>query len=159
MEVQTTHRSDSTILVLSGSLDEKSQFPAITVAFAKTIILDLGEIKTVNSLGIQRWVNWLGTIPFDHQLRLINCAPSIVLQFNMIDSFLTGNSQVLSVMVPFFCNIHEEEFTVKFTIGNDLVIENGRVEVVKNVTVCPQNDGCQVEHDILPEKYFRFLTR
>jgi ABC-type transporter Mla MlaB component len=67
-------------------------------------VLDLGDIRKVSSFGIREWVDFInGVGKVAQRIILVECAPKIVDQLNMVANF-AGTGRVYSFYAPYHCD-------------------------------------------------------
>lgn len=162
-EFKSSQRVEGQNLVLSfeGTIDEDVAFPAIDLKGAQQVVLDLQGVRTINSVGIREWLNWITPLSEKTDLVLKNCPKALVFQFNMVEGFLPARAKVVSFYVPYYCEKCDKEENVLFTTGQDVVSDDGRVVVNKKVqSGCNCADGdCGLEMDVTEAKYFQFVKK
>ncbi len=150
-------------LNLSGIVDEDAQFPVLDLTGTKQIFFDLKEVKSINSVGIREWLNWIKSLAEKCQVVMKNCPKSLVFQFNMVEGFLPKASKVTSLYVPFFCEKCDLEESILFEVGKELNVKDGVVSVnydLAKIKTCETSTSdCQLKIDIAEVKYFQFLKR
>ena len=85
-------------LKFAGSIDEDfdGKKTASSVK-AKTLVLDLAEIHKISSFGIHEWVDFMNALEkHAESIVLLECAPKVVDQLNMVANF-AGTGQVVLV--------------------------------------------------------------
>ena len=148
-------------LLLSGVIDEDVQFPAIDVAPFKNVFFDLKDVKSINSVGIREWLNWITPIASKSQVTMKNCPKTLVFQFNMVEGFLPKGSLVQSMYVPFFCEKCDLEENVLFEVGKEIKVTGSNVTVdfdLEKIKPCKEA-SCELSMDVTEAKYFHFLKR
>lgn len=153
---------DTLKLTLSGVIDEDVTFPKVDDGPQKKIVLDLKDIKTINSVGIREWLNWIKPLSEKYEMVLENCPKAMVFQFNMVEGFLPAKSKVTSFFVPFYCESCDREDNVLFTVGKEVTGSAGAVAInfdVKAANLCKKGEPCEAEMDVTEAKYFQFLKR
>src|SRR5262249_22597940 len=94
--------------VLSGDITEDSDFTSLASADASQLILDLSDIRRINSTGVREWIKFVNSISkAGRELVLEKCSVAIVQQLNMISNF-RGNGQVRSILAPYYCESCDE---------------------------------------------------
>ena len=74
-----------------------------------TLVLDLGGVKKISSFGIREWVDFVTTSGTKaSSLVLIECAPKVVDQLNMVANF-AGGGKVFSFYAPFRCDYCDDD--------------------------------------------------
>jgi anti-anti-sigma regulatory factor len=107
-------------LRLSGTIDESFEGKKLaTTIKAKTLVLDLADIKKISSFGIREWVDFIRNVG-EHveEIVLIECAPKVVDQLNMVGNF-AGKGRVLSFAAPFRCDYCDNDARVLFSVDRD----------------------------------------
>jgi hypothetical protein len=107
-------------LRFAGTIDEAFGGKKLgqTVA-GEVLVLDLGGVKKISSFGIREWVDFVGAAA--RQVRsmiLIECAPKVVDQLNMVANF-TGGGRVFSFYAPFRCDYCDSEHRVLLQVDRD----------------------------------------
>src|SRR4051812_44546651 len=75
-----------------GTIDEAFEGKKLGMtAAADTLVLDLGGVAKISSFGIREWIDFV-TAAGKHarSVILIECAPKVVDQFNMVANFAGG---------------------------------------------------------------------
>lgn len=139
-------------MVLGGILDEDADFKDIGVAGFDVIDIDLNDLKSINSCGIREWIKWLSTNS-TAQIHFANCPKVIVDQINMVDGFLPKNASVKSFFVPYFNDELGSEKNVLYREGSEFTGNQ-----IKHPASVKDDDGNDMEMDVIESKYFRFIT-
>jgi hypothetical protein len=88
---------------LAGDITEDSEFGPVMNGNADTLILDLGDIRRINSTGVREWIKFVtGVHKAGRKLVLERCSVAIVQQLNMISNF-RGSGHVRSILAPYYC--------------------------------------------------------
>ncbi|MBS1123192.1 MAG: hypothetical protein H6Q90_5420 [Deltaproteobacteria bacterium] len=107
-------------LRFSGTIDESFEGKKLGLTAAgDVLVIDLGGVKKISSFGIREWVDFVGTAA--KQVRsviLIECAPKVVDQLNMVANF-TGGGRVFSFYAPFRCDYCDSEHRVLLQVDRD----------------------------------------
>jgi ABC-type transporter Mla MlaB component len=100
-------------LRFAGTIDEAFEGKKLGLtATGDVLVIDLGGVKKISSFGIREWVDFIGTA--SRQVRsviLIECAPKVVDQLNMVANF-AGGGRVFSFYAPFRCDYCDSEHRV-----------------------------------------------
>ena len=162
-KVQQNINGSELTLVLSGTIDEDVQFPSLNLASVKQITFDLKEVKSINSVGIREWLNWIKPLAEKCQITMKNCPKTLVFQFNMVEGFLPKGSKVSSLYVPFFCEKCDLEENILFQVGQEIQLKDGKVSVqfdLAKIKPCKVTvEECELTMDVTESKYFHFLRR
>lgn len=138
-----------------GPINEESEvhFSRVIEKLSKNVVINFRQVTYINSCGVRAWVNFMRELEKEHKVSYEECTSEIVLQMNMIPSFL-GNSEVISVYASYeceSCNLHEEKLLKR---AIDLPID-GNYDLI--ATTCPKcNQAMELEE--LEEEYFAFLN-
>jgi hypothetical protein len=109
-----------TCLRLTGTIDEAFEGKQLGASVTGDVLLvDLGAIKKISSFGIREWVDFVSAAGTQvRSLILIECAPKVVDQLNMVANF-TGDGRVYSFYAPFRCDYCDSDQRVLLTIDRD----------------------------------------
>ncbi|HTR50609.1 MAG TPA: zinc ribbon domain-containing protein, partial [Kofleriaceae bacterium] len=109
-----------TLLKFTGTIDEAFDGKKVARSVdGGTLVLDLGNVKKISSFGIREWVDFVGAAKKQaSELVLIECAPKVVDQLNMVANFTAGG-RVFSFYAPFRCDYCDSEHRVLLDVGKD----------------------------------------
>ena len=116
-------------LAFTGTIDEDVVFPAVDANKYKKITLDLQNVKSINSVGIREWLNWIAPLAQSTDFVLENAPKAVVFQFNMVEGFLPARAQVRSFYVPFYSESKDQEENVLFSVGKEVFVKDGEVKM------------------------------
>ncbi len=107
-------------LRFSGTIDESFEGKKLgATATGDVLVIDLGGVKKISSFGIREWVDFVGAAAKQvRQVILIECAPKVVDQLNMVANF-TGGGRVFSFYAPFRCDYCDSEHRVLLQVDRD----------------------------------------
>lgn len=107
-------------LKFSGMIDESFEGKKIAKSIqCETLVLDLGGVKKISSFGIREWVDFMQTaVKQAKSTVLIECAPKVVDQLNMVANF-AGGGRVFSFYAPFRCDYCDSEQRVLLEVNKD----------------------------------------
>ena len=148
-------------LVFEGSIDEDVKFPAIDPAIHPNVRIELQGVKTINSVGIREWLNWIRPLSEAARITLVRCPKALVFQLNMVEGFLPKSGRVESFYVPYFCEKCDKEQNVLFTVGKEASAGPAGPAVnfdLAAAKLCPEA-ACELEMDASEAKYFQFLKK
>ncbi|HUS30758.1 MAG TPA: hypothetical protein VMZ53_19745 [Kofleriaceae bacterium] len=141
-------------LKFNGTIDESFEGKKIARSIqAETLVLDLGGVKKISSFGIREWVDFASTaVKQVKQMVLIECAPKVVDQLNMVANF-HGGGRVFSFYAPFRCDYCDSEQRVLLEVSKDW-------EAIKSMKLadrpCPScKDSMYFDED--GSTYFSFI--
>lgn len=147
------------LLLIDGSMDEHSDYSVIDANLSGDVTIDFNNVEHINSTGIKHWVQWTSkTKEANPGIRFyfINCPKPIVDQINMVDGFLPAGSTVKSFKVPYYCETCDKDLTMTFAIGKEYNIVDGKCTLQVPDKTC-EKDDCEMEPDVVEQKYFKFL--
>lgn len=107
-------------LKFGGTIDESFEGKKLGASLqCDTLVLDLGGVKKISSFGIREWVDFIVAAGKQaRQLVLIECAPKVVDQLNMVANF-AGGGRVFSFYAPFRCDYCDSEHRVLLQVDRD----------------------------------------
>ncbi len=152
---------DNLLLVFEGVIDEDVVFPAVDTGTYKKVFIDLKGVKSINSVGIREWLNWMKPLSEKAQLVFMKAPKALVLQMNMVEGFLPKTGFVKSFYVPFYCERCDKEESVLFSVGQEIELSRGAYKVkfdIASAKLCAEQ-ACEMEMDASEAKYFQFLKR
>jgi len=153
-EVSKERVGETLHVKLKGSIDEDAILSNISFDDAQKIILELGQISSINSCGIREWIKWLKSAPSGAAITYRECPKVIVDQINMVSGFLPEGAVVESFYVPYFNESTGNEKMVLFRSGQEFGSSN-----VNPPAEVKDENGELMEMDVLEAKYFRFITK
>lgn len=155
MEYSIAQQDDGKVVNLVGLINEDSELSfknlLIELQDAKKINFNFSQVKSINSLGVRAWVSFLRSVEDGRSIGFVECTPDIIMQINMIPSFL-GKAKVSSFYVNYICEVcNKEERTL---------IETASLPA-KTIPVAPKcsNDENPMQTEELEDEYFVFLMR
>jgi anti-anti-sigma regulatory factor len=141
--------------MLSGAIDETAQLMNLLgMAHGGRLVLDLGGITFINSLGVRDWIRLQAAATQQGiAVELRRVAEVIVHQLNMIIA-TRGTSHVISFFAPYACDAcGREESLLVDAVANAA----GLARLEPPVMTCPEC-GAKMAFNDFPERYFSFLT-
>lgn len=146
-------RSSPDELVLSGVIDEHARLHEFISNQQRRLVLDLGDITFINSLGVRDWIRFLAKLAADRiELELVRVAEPLVHQFNMIVATRAG-ARVRSFFAPFACDTCGLETSICLEVAPHL---QELRELRPPAVDCPTCKSPMAFNDF-PERYFSFL--
>jgi hypothetical protein len=112
---------------------------------------NFAKIKSINSLGVRAWVTFLRTIDDGREILFAECVPDVIMQINMIPSFLS-RAKIESFYVNYMSPETEKSHTILMQT-KDL-----KPKSIPDSPLCPDT-GVPMETEELEEEYFAFLQR
>lgn len=140
-------------VTMVGTIDEDVDFNKYPIDGAEQIVLELENIKSINSCGIREWIKWINTVP-NAKVEYHLCPKIIVDQINMVQGFLPTHGAVKSFYVPFYSDESGEEKNILFHYGKEF--DQSGMKLVPSIK---GDDGKEMEMDVVETKYFKFLKK
>ena len=153
--IKKDKKDDKDLLSIQGAIDEEAEFP--NYELSGEVFVDLGQVSSINSIGIRAWVLWFGQFKDKVHFSFFNVPKSVTMQMNMVEGFLPPQSSILSLYVPFYCESCDEEKEMLFEVGKQISIEGDSVKIDYEASKICKPD-CEPELDVVESKFFRFLT-
>jgi len=139
----------STVIKISGFLDENFVHTDYKIPPCEKIVFDLEKLQGINSCGIRDFINLLKEIPSSAIVEYEKCPPLFIQQVNIVNGFLSSQRRVVSLYAPYI-GVEDEDELNHFIDVRNLNIS----EIQKMISV----QGKDYEFDGVVEKYFRFLS-
>lgn len=152
-DVKMNTTAEKLTVRIAGTIDEDVDFSQFNLAGHQSIDIELNGLKSINSCGIREWIKWMGTAA-GSKISFSNCPKVIVDQINMVDGFLPSNGSVASFYVPYYNDDSGSEKKLLFRYG----IEFTETGVTPPDSV-KDEDGNEMEMDVIESKYFKFLKK
>lgn len=153
LDVKLNKASDKLNVQMNGTIDEDVDFSQFNLGGSPQVEMELEGVKSINSCGIREWIKWMGTAS-GAQIVFKNCPKVIVDQINMVDGFLPANGRVSSFFVPYYNDDSGTEKNVLFTFGKEF--SDSGVTPPQGIK---DEDGNEMEMDVIESKYFKFLKK
>ena len=142
------------VVHLSGEVDENADFERLRSILEGRVVLDLAEVKRINSAGVREWVNFVRNLPQVTELVFERCSPTIVSQLNMIYNF-KGPAVVRSFYAPYVCE--------RCDLDVDVLLDVEKHFPDRDPTHVPEFEcpecGQPLTFDDIPERYFAFIVQ
>lgn len=117
------------------------------------VLLQFSNSVNFNSISVNNWLTWLRETaePLKLKIHLAECPISMISNTTTIDSFLPSKVVVESFYVPFYSD-HTQE-SKQILLKRNIDFDENNLKIPK----CLDSKGNEMEIDIIPETYFRFL--
>jgi anti-anti-sigma regulatory factor len=158
LELSARTVEDVTFLKLKGIVDEDNPLAsAVKKLEGRTVVIDMADIKRINSCGVRDWVNWLADLEVaGKRVILVKCSPTIVNQLNLVNNFV-GHAVVKSFFAPYYCARCDTE-QLELVQVDDFAGQT-RPRAPRIVGRGCQQTQCEMAFDDIEEAYFSFLPR
>ena len=146
------------ILVLTGAIDETARLAEFLTDPSTTrrsrMILDLGGVTFINSLGVRDWIRMQTTAQRAGVVIELRRVPEpLVHQLNMIIATRAA-SQVISFYAPYTCDNCGREDSLLL----DAVAHARELAAQRPPVMACRECGGPMEFNDFPERYFSFLS-
>ena len=135
--------ADGTLHVtIAGKIDERFDGATVTGSARGKVIIHLGAVRSISSLGVRAFEHFVHSLPAD--VVLVHVSPAIAQQIVMIPNLVGNHTHVESAKLPFVCPAcgSEKAHSVPFRVGS----------AAENAPACA-SCGATMELDGLPEQY------
>jgi hypothetical protein len=133
----------------SGVINETFVPDLIPLSKAKTFILNLQELKQMNSIGVRNFLLFKSRIPEASEIQYSFCPAIFVYQANTVFGLIDKRSSLLSFYAPFYSQALDQEKLILLTPE----------QIVNNKAPLIAADGVEWEFDGSEVMYFQFLNR
>ena len=142
-------------LVLAGAIDESAALhELIGRAVNGRLVLDLGGVTFINSLGVRDWIRMQAAAQKANlAVELRRVAEPLVHQLNMIIA-TRGDARVTSFFAPYACDACGREESL---LIDAVAAAAGLAKLEPPPMACPEC-GTQMAFNDFPERYFSFLS-
>jgi len=143
------------VLVIQGAIDEAAGLTALLEqARDRRLVLDLGGITFINSLGVRDWIRMQAAAQRGGiAVELRRVAEPLVHQLNMIIA-TRGAARVTSFFAPYACDKCGREDSLLI----DAVAHARGLSQLEPPAMACAECGAQMEFNDFPERYFSFLS-
>jgi hypothetical protein len=145
-EVKVANTSAATEIHLRGVITEQFVVDVNKLPAGRPIIVDTGEVKNINSLGVRNWIRFVNSLCQRAPVTIRRLSPSLVIQVSMISNFL-GEAKIESFFSPWECPHCRHWHETLHGIDEDL----------PSSIPCPKC-GANMIFDDVPDAYLSFLT-
>lgn len=143
------------VLALAGAIDEAASLhELINMARDGRLVLDLGGVTFINSLGVRDWIRMQASAQkAGLAVELRRVAEPLVHQLNMIVA-TRGNATVASFYAPYACDACGREDSLLI----DARQAAGLLAKLQPPAMTCSECGAPMAFNDFPERYFSFLT-
>ena len=153
VKVSKEDRGGITVIRLSGSIEESTNFDQLIGVTAGEVHVNTKEVPRINSVGVKAWIRYFQDLKAKGtRLKFVECSTAIVEQINLISNFTAGGT-VENLFVPFSCKTCKSELVGLFK-PQDIKKLSFELPDLK-CTKC----GGLASFDDIPDEYFGFLMR
>lgn len=144
-------------LRLDGIIDEHNGLEDLlpSVGEGHTLLVDLGGVKRMNSVGVRDWVNWMRALRQRWKsIVLFDCPPPVMNEVNFVKNFAEG-AVITTFQAPTFCGQCKKEECK--TLDALALRGDGAAQPQLPSFRC-ERDDCQNALDDDEESYLGFLA-
>ncbi len=104
-------------VTISGKIDERFDPSAILDDAGGKVVMHLGGVRSISSLGVRAFQTLVHALP--HEIVLIHISPAVANQLAMIPNLMPARAHVESAKLPFVCPQcgDEQQHSVPFAAG------------------------------------------
>lgn len=153
LTVAVDRTGDGDVVTLTGEIDDQATLSDLADQLGKQVIVDLGGVRFINSVGVREWIVFLGALADrGSTVVLRNCSEPMVHQMSMVVE-ARGAADVESFHAPFLCDDCASERSLVLSVAaNKETLEARKVPAQK----CPDCGGT-MHFDDFPNRYLLFL--
>ncbi len=147
-------RSGLVYVSLKGEIDENARLGELARRLDGKVVLDLADVRRINSAGVREWVNFIRELPKVEEISLARCSPTITNQLNMIFNF-RGKARVESFYAPYVCEHCDVEVDRLVNVEEHFPDR----DPAKVPSFRCEHCGAELTFDDIPERYFSFILQ
>jgi hypothetical protein len=142
-------------LKFAGTVDEDFDGKKIAATVkARTLVLDLAEVRKISSFGIREWVDFITNAGKTcEQVFLLECAPKVVDQLNMVANF-AGTGKVFSFYAPYRCDYCDSDSRLLMQLDRDWDVVKSMKPPERPCASCGEPEYFDED----PASYFSYLA-
>jgi hypothetical protein len=143
------------VVVLAGAIDESARLSDLLAhARDRRLVLDLGGITFINSLGVRDWIRMQAAAQRGEiAIELRRVSEPLVHQLNMIIA-TRGSARVTSFFAPYACDACGREDSLLI----DAIAHARKLSQLEPPDMPCSECGSQMAFNDFPERYFSFLS-
>lgn len=152
-QIKTAKKDEYQIVEIHGHIDEAFIQVANTIPISESYIFSFKNLVSINSSGIREWILYSQKLK-TKKVVLTECPKVFIDQASMVEGFIQPNFQILSFYVPYYNEEKDLEKLVLVHYGKDFTKDSNTIS--QEIT---DADGLVYELDVIPTKYFKFLSK
>lgn len=153
LEIEIRKDGEEAHILLRGALMESSAFQAEVNPHCKSLLIDLHEVRRINSAGAQVWVAWTRSFFSGKKVRLERLPTHFVQLASIVRNVIPEGVDIESFYVPYSDESGDSAEDVLFTKGKQF----SEKELALPAFIRSEISGQSLRIDVLPQKYFQFL--
>lgn len=157
IEIQKT--ANQVIVIVRGILDDTFQVSASKLESAESVLINMQELKFMNSAGIRQFVKWASDAATSFKtLRIVLTLvpPSVAKQLFTVARLLPSAFSIDSVYLPYYCNDCELEDRGRLVTANDVAKADPLGSLTEQKIPCSKCSK-PMEFDGIPEHFIGLL--
>jgi hypothetical protein len=154
LQVLTEDKGQKLFLRFVGSIDEDAALDKVKVETVKSVVMDMGEVDSINSCGGREWVKWIRTVDTNLHVEFVNCSSVFLDYANMIEGFVPSNGVIESFNVPYYCESCDQ-LTLKVFQSKD--IREHKREIPESIPCAKCKKPAEV--DVIVPVFLKFLNK
>ena len=143
----------SVTFFFEGSIDESFASFSLKPHPNKGVKIDFEKIKSINSIGVRNWIQWLSSAP-GVKFTFQKCPVCVIEQVNNVKGFAPLSTVIESFFVPYYSEETGEEKHELYLLDRDY-----KMGSTPNIKVIKDSTGRKMELDVYPQKYFKFILK
>lgn len=154
LQIDVELREKNTLyLWFNGEIHENFKAKLVDLPISEKTFINLAGLKSINSLGIREWSQFLYALTLKTKVFLEECSVVFIDQANIVPQ-ISANCSVISFYAPYYCPQCNTELNCKLTFaGHKKRLSERRAPQI--IHSC----GTELEFDALEESFFGFLER
>jgi anti-anti-sigma regulatory factor len=145
--------ADADVVSIEGEMDDQATLSDLADQLGKKVVVDLGAVRFINSVGVREWIIFLRTMAErGTKVILRNASEPMVHQMNMVVE-ARGQAQVESFYAPYLCETCADERSVILDVAGHRAAFAAH-KMPKET--CPEC-GDEMVFDDFPARYLLFL--
>jgi anti-anti-sigma regulatory factor len=141
------------LVTLAGELDDQATLSDLVDELGATVIVDLGGVRFINSVGVREWIIFLHALADrGAAVTLRACSQPMVHQMNMVVE-ARGAAEVESFQAPYLC----ESCAAEASITLDVADNKAAFHAFKMPTQTCADCGGTMQFDDFASRYLLFL--
>jgi hypothetical protein len=145
--------NDCLTLLVDGEIHENFKAKLVPIPEAKSYLINLAGLKSINSLGIREWSTFMNAICQRATVTLEDCSVVFIDQANIVPQIL-AKAKVTSFFAPYFCPQCNLELNCKLSV----VTHRKRLSE-RRAPQLIHSCGSELQFDALEESYFAQADR
>jgi hypothetical protein len=139
---------DALHIWFDGEVHENFKARSITLPEANACVINLAGLRSINSLGVREWAQFLLSLTKKSTVVLEECSVVFIDQANIVPQILAG-ARVASFFAPYFCPQCNIELNCKLSVANHRkkLSERRAPQIIHSC-------GAELQFDALEESYF-----